>query len=448
MQKVLEQFIFLSIFLLAGYGVRVWFKPVQKLFLPASLIGGFIGLILCPNGFGVIPVTPEMMKELGALPGILITVVITASVLGVKLPKPGELAGGLARNFMHLNVFFMTQIGVGLLVGAVFMNSTYKTFGIELVAGFAGGHGTAAMLGSSLKDMGLDWWLNSQGVGLTTATVGIIGGILIGIGLVTYASKKGFVSGFKGIDQLPKEMIIGYSKPEDAKPMGRQIQYPAAIEPFAFILSLVLISVGLAFKFRVMLTGTVMFRVAPWAWGIIIMAIIWMLICRLRLDWLIDPVAKARLMGTFVDYLVVAAIISLPVRAVWQFIVPITVLCAVGLAVTIFVTMFLGRKMLPEKDWFERSIISFGQCTGVGATGILLLRLVDPDFQTEALSHWSLAFSVISLYFWFLFASLPILVMNHGLLLTGLFFTGLSLAIVVASRVIPGFWNTDTATGS
>jgi glutamate:Na+ symporter, ESS family len=114
MQKVLEQFIFLSVFLLAGYGVRVWFEPAQRLFLPASLIGGIIGLVLCPNGFGVIPVTPEMMKELGALPGILITVVITASVLGVKLPKPGELAGGLARNFMHLNVFFMAQIGIGM----------------------------------------------------------------------------------------------------------------------------------------------------------------------------------------------------------------------------------------------------------------------------------------------------------------------------------------------
>jgi len=438
---ILKQFILLSVFLLVGYALRVWVKPLRKLFLPASLIGGVIGLILCPNVLGVIPISQEWMKEFSKLPGVLITVVITASVLGIKLPKARELAGGVGRQFLHLNLHFLAQIGIGLLIGAAFIKVTYQTFGFELWAGFAGGHGTAAMLGSSLKEMGHEWWLDSQGVGLTTATVGILGGIIAGIVMINYAARKGYTKYLSRPEDLPEEIIKGYSRPENARSLGKQIQYPAAIEPYSFMLAVILVTVGLAFQVRELFAGTIIHRVAPWAWGIILMALIWFAMCRIGLDWLIDPVVKARLMGMFVDFLVVSAIISLPVKAVMGYIIPITVLCTVGLAMTTYITLYLGRKMLPEQDWFERSIINFGQCTGVGATGVLLLRLVDPDFRTEALSSWSMAFAVTSLYIWFIFAFMPLLMMKYGLLKVGLAFTALAVACVVLGRIVPGWWN-------
>lgn len=447
-ETILKQFILLSVFLLLGYVVRVWVKPLRKLFLPASLIGGVIGLILCPNVLGVIPVSEEWMKEFSKLPGVLITVVITASVLGIKLPKPKELAGGVGRQFLHLNLHFLAQIGIGLLVGAAFLKVTYKTFGFELWAGFAGGHGTAAMLGSSLKEMGVDWWLDSQGVGLTTATVGILGGILAGIVMINYAARKGYTNFLSSPDDLPEEIIKGYSRPENARYLGKQIQYPAAIEPYSFMLAVILITVGAAFQVRGLFAGTIIHRVAPWAWGIILMALIWFGMCKVGLDWLIDPVVKARLMGMFVDFLVVSAIISLPVKAVMGYIIPITVLCSVGLAMTIFITMYLGKRMLPRQDWFERSIINFGQCTGVGATGILLLRLVDPDFRTEALSSWSMAFALTSLYIWFIFAFMPLLMMKYGILHVGMFFTVLALGTIVIARLLPGWWNGENKVGN
>ena len=110
-ETILKQFILLSVFLLLGYVVRVWVKPLRKLFLPASLIGGVIGLILCPNVLGVIPVSEEWMKEFSKLPGVLITVVITASVLGIKLPKPKELAGELGGNSFTLISTFLPRSG-------------------------------------------------------------------------------------------------------------------------------------------------------------------------------------------------------------------------------------------------------------------------------------------------------------------------------------------------
>jgi len=45
--------------------------------------------------------------------------------------------------------------------------------------------------------------------------------------------------------------------------------------------------------------------------------------------------------------------------------------------------MWLARRMLPDA-WFERSIAELGQSMGVTATGLLLLRAVDPENQTPA----------------------------------------------------------------
>ena len=39
--------------------------------------------------------------------------------------------------------------------------------------------------------------------------------------------------------------------------------------------------------------------------------------------------------------------------------------------------------MLPDA-WFERSIAEMGQSMGVTATGLMLLRVVDPDYESPA----------------------------------------------------------------
>lgn len=42
----------LAVFMLAGFFIREIFKPVQKLFLPSSLIGGLLLLSPGPSGHG------------------------------------------------------------------------------------------------------------------------------------------------------------------------------------------------------------------------------------------------------------------------------------------------------------------------------------------------------------------------------------------------------------
>ena len=49
----------ISLLLLVGKWMRVKIKWVQKLFIPPSLLAGFIGLALSPHAFNILPVSNQ-----------------------------------------------------------------------------------------------------------------------------------------------------------------------------------------------------------------------------------------------------------------------------------------------------------------------------------------------------------------------------------------------------
>ena len=46
-------------------------------------------------------------------------------------------------------------------------------------------------MGKIFEGLGLDYWATAQGVAVTTATIGIIGGMLLGIIFINIAAAKG-----------------------------------------------------------------------------------------------------------------------------------------------------------------------------------------------------------------------------------------------------------------
>jgi len=99
----------------------------------------------------------------------------------------------------------------------------------------------------------------------------------------------------------------------------------------------------------------------------------------------IDHTLMQRLAGTALDFLVVAAISTIRIEVIVQGIVPFAIIIVGGISWNIFCVVFLARRMLPNY-WFERSIAEMGKSMGVTATGLLLLRIVDPEQKTEAAS--------------------------------------------------------------
>jgi ESS family glutamate:Na+ symporter len=103
--------------------------------------------------------------------------------------------------------------------------------------------------------------------------------------------------------------------------------------------------------------------------------------------------ASARLqsrLGTIAaDLLITAATASLDLTLLEQDWLPLTLLAALGLAWNVLVLLLLAPRVLPA-GWFERGITEFGQATGVVASGILLLRMADPQDHSDALTAFSI----------------------------------------------------------
>ena len=79
----------------------------------------------------------------------------------------------------------------------------------------------------------------------------------------------------------------------------------------------------------------------------------------------------------------VAAVATIQLKVVaanWQ---PLLILIVAGTVFSVAVILFLAPKLFREA-WFERAIADFGQATGVTATGLMLLRTVDPESKTVA----------------------------------------------------------------
>ncbi len=396
----------LSAFLLLGTFLRAKVKLFQSTFMPASVIGGFLALILGPIVLGVIPIPESWLATFSLLPGILIVPIVASVPLGLKIGK----GSGTTKSMINIlpTICIMGIIGglqhiVGFGTNLLFGNmgyDIYQTFGWELPLGFSGGHGSAGLLGNILHSMNLPYWETAQGVAVTSATFGIVGGILIGMVMINLAARKGSTEILQNPSSIPQNIRIGFEKDiVKQASLGRETTTSSSIDTFAFHLALIFAGCGLSYIMLNLLKlykVPVLSSISIWAYAILVMFILWGIMCKLKIDYLVDGKVKSRISGTFTDFAVVSAIASLPLKAVMAYIVPILVMVVFGFAVTVISVWFISKVFIKEY-WFEHGISVFGMSTGVFLTGLLLLRICDPEFESPVLGNYSLAYTFFTI---------------------------------------------------
>ncbi len=432
--NIIFLFASLSGLLLVGVLIRAKVKFLQNIFLPASVIGGLIGLLLGPIVLGskaLLPFPEDWIAGFALIPGQLIIPVITAAPLGVVLPKKEEFVRSIGPMFFVLMAVVFMQLGVGTLLGGLLAKSydLYSTFGLELMVGFWGGHGSAGILGNTLRDLNKSYWEVAQGVATTSATVGIIMGIVLGMALINWAARKKYTSILSEPSDIPEELKVGYVKDEAKQgSIGKFTVLPESIDVVAFHLSIIMCAVGLAFvaqHFIKLYQVPILSSLNVWILGLFVMLIIWTIFNKLGIAWIVDGRIVSRINSLFMEYAIVAAIASLPIKTVIQYTIPMAIIFVIGgILTTVLVVYPLGKKLLPE-PWFERCISIYGLSTGVFITGLLLLRITDPEFKTPVLSNLSIAFAINALIAWPYFTFGVLLILSKGIFA----FAGLSLAL-------------------
>ncbi|QEK12909.1 sodium:glutamate symporter [Crassaminicella thermophila] len=382
-----SDFCIMSALLVLGLILRAKLKLFQKFLIPASLIAGFIGLALGPNGYNILPLS----NRLGTYAGILIVVVFAAMPIGDK-PSKKQLSGpALGGMFLNVTGIAIAQYGLGMAFSLYVLNRFWNLnsgFGLMLATGFYGGHGTAAAVGSIYKDLG---WNDALGLGMTSATVGIIGGIIMGIIIINWGTRKGYTHYVGSPKDLPKELRTGLISLEDQRHGGKITVSSICVDPMAFHLALVLLaSLGGYYLSKYITSIIPRLKIPAFCLSLLFGFIIQFVLSKTDSLKYVDRYTISRISGIATDYLIIAGVSSVKLSLVATYLLPLILLFSFGFLINWLWFLWVGARSSQE-DWFERNMMAFGHASGVVATGILLQRVVDPDLKSRGMEDSGIA---------------------------------------------------------
>lgn len=380
----LVDFALASGFLLLGQLLRAKIKFFQQYFVPASLIAGLLGLLCGPNGLHLIPFSGQS----GSYSGLLIILVFASiGIRGFNISTKG-LKQDIERIGSYLcyrESSYIIQYTFPIIFSFYLLSKIYDNlhpgFGMILGAGFVGGHGTAAAVGTTFAKYG---WADATDLGMTSATVGLMAGIFGGIILIKWATKKGITSYVHDFGTLPQELRTGLIPAEKRESVGQETISPISLDPLVWHLSLLLLPTGLGYLLTQYISKTWGLHVPSYSMGFLVAVAFYYFFNAVGVNKYIDRKVISRIGSGATDYLVFFGVSTIKIPIIIKYALPLTLLLIFGIALVVFAFMYLSPRMM-KKDWFERGIFVYGYCTGVFAIGFALLRIVDPDMQSKTL---------------------------------------------------------------
>lgn len=293
-------------------------------------------------------------------------------------------------------------------------------------------------IGTTLRQYG---WDDPLSLGYTSATVGLFSGIIGGMVLINIATRRGWTRLVRTAQQLPADLRTGFVPPDKRSSMGEGTVNPISLDPFTWHFALVLTACGLAYfindALKSLLPGR--YEVPTFALAMLMGVALQKLLNGVRLGSYVDRRVIKRIGSWITDYLVAFGVASIKIAVVMKYVLPTSLLFAFGVAFSVWLTLYLGKRMF-HNFWFERSIFVYGWLTGVVATSVTLLRIVDPKFKKKALEDYGLAYIFISFFEIVIISVLPTLIARGIVLIPALVLCGGFFACLVLSRWIIGWF--------
>ncbi|WP_028575559.1 sodium/glutamate symporter [Desulfonatronovibrio hydrogenovorans] len=456
LEQIFYALIVIGILLLVGKMIRRRIKAFQKLFIPASIIAGILGLLLGEQVLGSLTATfitkehwiknglfPDQILEVwSGLPGLLISAVFASLFIGKKIPPLKDIWHKAGPMVAHGQTLAWGQYVIGITLALVFLTPIW---GISPLSGalieisFEGGHGTAAGLAETFKELG---FADGADLALALATMGVVMGTLLGILLINWGVRSGRIHPPGKTSTKELEELAEHDERE-----SQQLdieKFSAMTEPLSLHLSLVglaigvgwIIHQGLMWTESVFLSGSdfeLMRHVPLFPLAMIGGVFLQIILDRTGYSKYIDRKLINRISGAALDILIVSALATLSVKAVGANIQPFLILAGAGILWNLFGFLVLAPLMFP-RDWFARGMGNFGQCMGMTVIGLLLMRIVDPDNRTGAMESFGYKqllfepvvggglFTAASLPLIYQFGPVPVLILTSGLTLFWLIF--------------------------
>ena len=388
----------------AGLLLATWIRTkvnfFQKFLIPNSLLAGFL---LLPLYNFVFPVLGLSTLDLGEMAYHLLSLSFVAlSLKALPRKKPGK--GRIFGTTLSVLFQFGVQGFVGLILTFVFIKTIrpdlFHSFGYLLPLGFAQGPGQAYSIGESWRSFGVT---DAGSIGLTFAAIGFIICSFGGIFIINYGIKNKWISkdevSFLKNNSLKPGIV---PKNKERQPGSYLTTETEAIDTLTLNTAIVLLGYFTAYLVLTGLDAALSLlgpggeQLADTFWGLsFIFASLMGLLFRQILkstdnQHIIDNLTMNRLTGIFVDLMVTSAIAAISIVVIKNYWLPIIVISVVGASLVAVSTLWYSSRIFSDHR-FLRTLLVFGVSTGTLSTGLALLRVVDPEFETPVATDYTYA---------------------------------------------------------
>ncbi len=392
----LVQFCILAVALLLGNVLRTQIPFLKKSLLPSALLGGLL-LLLFKAFPGCREIINKPMMEivtyhalgLGFVALALKNNKVESKSSGMKVIETGALTAAT----------YVIQGIIGLVVSILFFLVGKKFFyaaGLLLPMGYGQGPGQALNIGKIYTG-----WAEAQGIdfagadfGLSIAAMGFIVGSLIGVIYMNILRRKGKLSS-------KKIEAAQVNKLEDYEGKG-EIPDAESIDKLSVQICMVLFVYFLVYLFTNWIQGMDLGNfgtntLKPLLWGFnfllgTLFGIAFKNILkvfkkqRIMEREYINNYMLNRIGGFCFDIMIVAGTAAISFDEFGKFVLPFSIICALGAIVTFVYVLWISKHLYPDYK-YEGFFSMFGMLTGTASNGMILLREIDPKFETPAANN-------------------------------------------------------------
>jgi ESS family glutamate:Na+ symporter len=237
--------------------------------------------------------------------------------------------------------------------------------------------------------------------GLIYASLGFVAAFVVGVPMARWILKKNLHEGTGGA--LDQDFERGlYSSPA-APTSGKLITHSANVDSFAFHIGLLgcayLITDQYLKLIHPFVAGTAFENIFSYNLfffhGLMICVGLRALLDRFNLGQFVDDETQKRITGSSVDLMVTASLLSINFALLTEFWQPILLVASLVTLVTAALCFTAGLRL--KTLGAERGLTIFGCCCGSTGSGILLLRILDPNLASSVAKE--LAFFNIAILF-------------------------------------------------
>ncbi len=377
----MAQVFILVVAMTLGNTIRRKVPFIRRSLMPTALIGGLLILIL-----KLIPFFNDLIKVESMEMLTYHSLGIGFIALALKTAKKGQkntstktvIETGLVTGATYL---IQAIVGIGLtIIFSLFITDMIAGGGVILALGFGQGTGQALNYGKLYESN--YGFVGGETFGLTIATIGFMVASVVGVVYMNILRKKGKLK-IAGEDVRVEEKLDDYVS-------EGEIPVTESVDKFTINVSLVLVVYAVVYAIMRLINMDLI-----WGFNFLlgtIVAVVFRQIFNflkkknimhreLTNNFLLD-----RISGFMFDLMIIAGVAAIDLTELSTMMLPILVICSVGSIVT-FIFIRLASNHLYKGYEQEGFFSMFGMLTGTASNGMILLREIDPKFETPAATN-------------------------------------------------------------